>query len=181
MILPPTGPWQRIPAIVPRNEFGKGCVHDFSWFFQGKTKVRVNSVEDVCRWLCKCKYVEDRELFMEDDFWQHPVTFEVTRQGDCDDHAIWAWRKLTELGYLAEFVAGRLSSQEEAHKRNIRSPLTGHVWVIFKKKESKDWRLLETTEKNPKLMLQRAEDTKDIYLPEVSVDNNFNTYRFRKF
>jgi hypothetical protein len=45
-------------------------------------------------------------LFGEADFWQHPSTFERLRTGDCEDFAVWAWRKLIELGYDVDLVAG---------------------------------------------------------------------------
>ena len=68
LILPPTGPFKRVNAIVPKNEFGIGCRHDFRWFFEGKTKIKIKNIDEMCKWLAKCKYVSDKELFMEDDF-----------------------------------------------------------------------------------------------------------------
>jgi predicted transglutaminase-like cysteine proteinase len=34
---------------------------------------------------------------------EHPGAFERRRRGDCEDFALWAWRKLAEVGVDAEF------------------------------------------------------------------------------
>ncbi len=181
LILPPTGPWKRTKAIVPKNFFGAGAKKDFSWYFEGESKVKVEDVVEACKWLADCKYVSDKELFMEDDFWQHPITFENIRQGDCDDHALWIWRKLNELGYICELVVGKFTLQEEEHRKNLRDNITGHAWVIYKNKLRDEWYLIETTEKNPNKMLLTAEGSSKLYIPEYSIDGQFNTYKFLKF
>ena len=66
----------------------------------------VKSLQEICEWLVGCDYADDEAFFNEPDFWQHPVMFEQTRKGDCEDHALWAWRKLVELGFEAELVRG---------------------------------------------------------------------------
>ena len=91
-------PWARSPAVLPTRAFGRGSVRDFRWYFERESEVPVRSIDEVCDWLLGCAYVSDRELFNESDFWQHPGTFERLRQGDCEDYALWAWRKLVELG-----------------------------------------------------------------------------------
>jgi len=68
---------------------------------RGQSTVCVNDIAAICEWLADCEYV--RDPVHERDFWQHPKTFEQLRKGDCEDHALWAWRKLTELGIPAEF------------------------------------------------------------------------------
>jgi hypothetical protein len=180
LVLPPTGPWKRSKTIVPKNFFGAGAKKDFAWYFEGKSKVEVKNAQEACKWLTRCKYISDKELFMEDDFWQHPITFENIRQGDCDDHALWIWRKLNELGYICELVVGKFTRQDLEHRRNIRGSLTGHAWVIYKEKVKDKWFLIETTEKNPQHMIMTAEESKDIYLPEYSIDGALQTYKFLK-
>ena len=98
-----------------------GARRPFSWFFDGESKVQVNDIEAVCTWLDGCEYVSDQELFREPDFWQHPLTFEQIRRGDCEDHALWAWRKLSELGIEARFFLGRTSSAQRTGRM--------HAWV----------------------------------------------------
>ncbi len=39
--------------------------------------------------------------------------FRGKRRGDCKDHALWAWRKLNELGIAAELVCGQSRADEE--------------------------------------------------------------------
>ena len=90
--------WEKWEARVPAEWFGRGCIHDWPWFFEGESTVTAKSVEEICKWLCGCEYVPDHSLFNELDFWQHPVTFEQRRCGDCEDFALWAWRKLAEMG-----------------------------------------------------------------------------------
>ena len=65
-------------------------------------------------------------LFNEIDLWQHPSSFEELRRGDCEDFALWAWRKLAELGIDAEFFVGRILSVEEPDVDRQ------HAWVVFR-------------------------------------------------
>jgi hypothetical protein len=82
--------------------------------------VKCQSIEDIRRFLSTCKGVSDKEQFDQDDYWQPPEQFEQTKQGDCDDFALWTWRQFLALGYDARFVAGR-------HGRYG----IGHAWVEF--------------------------------------------------
>jgi hypothetical protein len=106
-VLPHEDPWTRLQYRVPVHRYGLGAKHDFAWYFEGDSGVSAENIGDVCDWLLSCEYVRDPELFHEADFWQHPRTFEQLRRGDCEDHALWAWRKLVELGYDADLVSGR--------------------------------------------------------------------------
>jgi hypothetical protein len=78
-----------------------------------QTMVQVGSPHDIFRFLSNCRYRTDRELFGVGDYWQLPDEFEKRREGDCDDHALWAWRKCVELGENARFTIGTLD--EECH------------------------------------------------------------------
>lgn len=57
--------------------------------------------------LGKCQYLSDRKTRSQLVFWEPPDEFEKRRTGDCEDHAIWAWRQLDDLGYKTRFVLGR--------------------------------------------------------------------------
>ena len=72
------------------------------------------------RFLCTCKYVSDQEQFGKRDYWQPPEEFEETKQGDCDDFALWTWRQLLHMGYSCRFVVGRSGRYG-----------SGHAWVTF--------------------------------------------------
>ena len=95
---------------VPAGAFGPGSERPFAQYFEGQASVPVASIDDVVAWLQTCEYVSDVELFQKRDFWQHPTVFEQSKRGDCEDFALWAWRKLRELGIDAEFCVGRVIS-----------------------------------------------------------------------
>ena len=100
--------WERLPIRVPASAFGPGSQRPFAQYFEGASGVRVQSIDDIVAWLQTCEYVTDSELFQARDFWQHPGAFEGRRRGDCEDFALWAWRKLAEIGIDAEFCVGRV-------------------------------------------------------------------------
>lgn len=145
--------------------FGSGCINDWPWYFEGESTVKIYKLNDIFEWLVDCEYLGDKELFMEDDFWQHPKTFERIRKGDCEDHAIWAWRKLTEIGIPAELICGK-----------TRAPNTKsrHAWVIYHK-DDKSY-LLEATSKDLNKISQPLATAKYWYQPHVAVDATFKTY-----
>ena len=99
-------PWERLEINVPLSAYGAGARRDFREYLGGQSIVPVTSVEDIQSWLLGCSYERDEVLFAETDFWQHPVTFERLRAGDCEDFSLWAWRKLVELKHDVDFVAG---------------------------------------------------------------------------
>jgi hypothetical protein len=111
--------------------------------------------------ICTCK--SDLELFGEQEHWQLPSEFEKLRQGDCEDHAIWTWRKLVDLKEDARLVIG---SQDDG----------GHVWVNSIREDGV-W-LLETTAKTD-LRFQRIDETKG-YKPKFSVDGRLRFFRHEK-
>jgi hypothetical protein len=179
LMLPKSGPWKRLREKIRKQRFSRSLEHDFSWFFQGVSEVQALSIEEVCEFLVSCQYISDEELFMERDFWQHPVTFEKTKMGDCEDHALWAWRKLSEIGVEAELVVGKLKDTEEY--QYIAAPAGGHAWVIFREPESSKWRVLEATAKNKQGMILAPEDAKDTHKAQFSIDRKYRTYRFTDY
>lgn len=132
--------------------------------------VRVESVEDICSWLSKCRYAHDKAVFNESDFWQHPVTFETTRTGDCEDHALWAWRKLVELGHNAEFVRGCYSDGRDLHR-------TAHAAVIFTQ-NGKRYFMDTVAKKRRARMVMPISSARTLFCPEYSVDAFFKTHRY---
>ncbi len=119
------------------------------------------------QWLAECQYLGDEKLFNEIDFWQHPRTFEHLRKGDCEDHALWAWRKLIELGHRAEFFVGQwLAVDGDLHSRQ--------AWVVF---EHDGERLLfGAINKEPASMIRPLRDVRDDYSPHFSVDHGFTMH-----
>ena len=136
-----------------------GSRFEFWHYLRGKSQVEVASLEELLGWLLACSYADDMALFQERDFWQHPSTFEQLRRGDCEDHALWAWRKLGELGIPARFYTGRQHGEDGG---------TGfHAWVVLQL-EGEEW-LLEATSKDRDKMLLRLSEARDRYAPHYSV------------
>jgi hypothetical protein len=91
--VPVGDPWEPVTSLfVTPRIFGPGSFRMFRWYFEGESVVVVRSLGEVCEWLAQCQYHPDEDLFNEPDFWQHPRTFEHLRKGECEDHALWAWR-----------------------------------------------------------------------------------------
>jgi hypothetical protein len=111
----------------------------------------------------------DDELFNETDFWQHPRTFEHLRKGDCEDHALWAWRKLIELGYPAEFFVGQWSAGGD-------DPHGCHAWVVFERDGERY--LLEAVDKDRGSMIRPVRDVRAEYSPHFSVDAQLTMHSY---
>ena len=156
---------QPVEKSLPVQAFGQGSQHNFDWYFEGQSRVDVSSIDDICAWLRECDYIHDRVLFMKQDFWQHPLTFEQLRKGDCEDHALWAWRKLKEVGVSAQFIVGHTQ------------PAGYHAWVVFRLGDGHY--LLETTNKSG-LMIYPLVQTKRYYKPEVGIDHQLRMYRYSR-
>lgn len=169
--LPKEDPWGRFDYRVPPNAFGNGNRHDFAWYFEGESSVPVASLDEVQEWLLTCEYVHDTVLFNEPDFWQHPRTFEQLRRGDCEDHALWAWRKLVELGHDADLVSGTVRRGSEGS-----SERGGHVWVLFRQNDEQF--VFEAVAKAKDRMIRPLTAVRDHYRPEFGVDRHRQPYAF---
>jgi len=170
--LPREDPWGRFDYRVPLQAFGSGNKHDFTWYFQGESIVPVATLDEIQDWLAACEYVHDAVLFNEPDFWQHPRTFEVLRRGDCEDHALWAWRKLVELGHDADLVSGTVlhGGDDDSSKR------AAHVWVLFR--QNGEPFVFEAVAKVKDHMVRPLATVRDHYRPEFGVDRNKQPYAF---
>jgi hypothetical protein len=164
-------PWQCVEIDVDPDIFGPGSIHDFPWYFEGESAVPVSTFEDVCAWLLGCTCARDPDLFRVPDFWQHPVTFEALRKGDCEDHSLWAWRKLRELGLRAHLVSGSCS-RDDADPGN-------HAWVVFH--GDGGLYLLEATAKSREQMVWPLDSVRQLYQPHVSVDETFTLFLYGGF
>lgn len=163
--------WERYDYVAPPSAFGTGSRHEFSWYFEGESTVTATSIDDVQDWLLTCDYEHDPALFNEPDFWQHPRTFERLRRGDCEDHAIWAWRKLVELGYDADLVSGTVF-----HPEDEIEPRHGHVWVLLRREN--ETYVFEAAAKSRETMIRPLVELRDRYRPEFGVDRTCRRYTF---
>jgi hypothetical protein len=139
-----------------------GSIYDFWHYLDGDSEVRPRSREEVWAWLVECEKKPDLALFGERDYWQHPVTFEQLRMGDCEDHALWAWRKLGELGISARFFIGQWQWNGEMGAESHK-----HAWVTFQDEDGEY--LVESMAGSVGDMVQPLERAKPEYTPHMSI------------
>ena len=163
--------WDAVRIPVPPAVFGRGSRRPFADYFEGESTVRVHSLDDIVEWLQGCDYVADSELFHECDVWQHPGAFERGRRGDCEDFALWAWRKLAEIGVDAEFCVGRLIAADDRPEINRQ-----HAWVVYRVDETEF--LFEPAARIRARMIRPLADAVDDYVPHFAVNHRFDTRAF---
>jgi len=163
-------PWERVMMPVPASAFGPGSHQPFAEYFQGESCVRVGSIDDIVAWLQTCEYVTDLELFHERDVWQHPGIFEKLKRGDCEDFALWAWRKLAEIGIDAELCVGRVIDDDRPEIDRQ------HAWVVYRVNGSAF--LFEPAARTPARMIRPLADAMSEYVPHFAVNHRFETNAF---
>lgn len=162
--------WDRVTMSVPPKAFGPGSELPFAEYFRGDSSVRVQSIDEIVAWLQTCEYAADLDLFQKKDHWQHPGTFEERRRGDCEDFALWAWRKLTEVGVEAEFYVGCVICKDspEGHRQ--------HAWVVYHVEGTSF--LFEPAARTSPAMIRLLEEAMDDYIPHFAVNHRFETSAF---
>ena len=163
-------PWQRVPMRVPATAFGPGSRRQFADYFAGESGVHVESIDDIIEWLHGCEYVTDIDQFNERDLWQHPGAFERVRRGDCEDFALWAWRKLAEIGIEAEFCVGSVCCGGEP------AIVRQHAWVVYRVNRT-DF-LFEPAARTRERMIRPLAEAQDEYVPHFAVDRRLSTSAF---
>ena len=158
--------WTRYKCNVPLQMYGAGARRKFSWYLEGKMDTGEMQLEEMKAWLSACEYVTDDELFNERDVWQHPITFERLRKGDCEDFSLWLWRKMVDQGMRAEFVAGWIVQPGERYM--------GHAWVMLRKKN--ETLLFDPVVEDRARMVRKLSDVSDWYVPQVSIDHSMSQY-----
>jgi hypothetical protein len=167
-LFPVRDPWQRLPYEAPLALFGDGARHGFDWVFEGVTSTPVASIDDILEWLADCHYETDASLFHESDYWQHPRTFEQLRRGDCEDFALWAWRKLVELGIDADLVIGRRIPPGAENSR--------HAWILFR--DGGEEFLFEPVIRNRAASVRQVSAVRAEYIPEFGVARDRRRFLF---
>lgn len=155
---------------VPASVFGPGSQRPFAAYFEGESSVSVGSIDEIVAWLQTCEYVTDLELFRKRDFWQHPGHFEKQRRGDCEDFALWAWRKLAEVGIDAEFCVGRVICDDRPQVDRQ------HAWVVYRVDGAAF--LFEPAAGSPSKMIRPLADAMGEYVPHFAVNHRFETHAF---
>src|SRR5262245_10720846 len=169
-VVAPESVWDRVAIDVPASAFGFGSHEPFAAYFEGQSSVRVGSIDDIVAWLRTCEYVTDFELFHERDVWQHPDAFERRRRGDCEDFALWAWRKLAELGIDAEFCVGHAVAGDGPGSERQ------HAWVLYRVDDTAF--LFEPAARSADAMIRPLEDAMCDYVPHFAVNRRFETTAF---
>lgn len=107
---------QRRAGFRPTSPMGRNLTQPL--------KVRCANLEELRQFLRTCRYRPDVRRHRKDryDHWQPPEEFETSRTGDCVDFALWVWRQLLDMGYVARFAAGKSGKFGE-----------GHAWVTFER------------------------------------------------
>jgi hypothetical protein len=154
--------------VAPRALLGAGARRGFDWVFEGDTGVSVRGLEDILDWLASCHYETDASLFRESDYWQHPYTFEQLRRGDCEDFALWAWRKLVELGIDADLVIGRRVPPGAENSR--------HAWILFR--DGDDEFLFEPVVRDRSSAVRHVTTVRTEYIPEFGVAADRSRFLF---
>jgi hypothetical protein len=165
---PVRDPWRRLPYEAPLAVFGDGARHGFDWVFDGETAVAVSTMDDIVRWLAECRYESDASLFLESDYWQHPHTFEQLRRGDCEDFALWAWRKLIEIGIDADLVIGRRVPPGAENSR--------HAWILYR--DGGEEFLFEPVLCERGEAVRRVSAVRSEYIPEFGVGADRRRFMF---
>ena len=162
--------WERVTMRVPASAFGPGSQRPFAEYFEGESSVRVGSIDGIVAWLQTCEYVTDLELFHKRDVWLHPGAFERLRRGDCEDFALWAWRKLAEIGIDAEFCVGRVICDDRPEIDRQ------HAWVVYRINGTAF--LFEPAARTPSRMIRPLADAMGEYVPHFAVNHRFDTSAF---
>lgn len=149
--------------------FGDGSTRPMDLYLVDKTAVNPTSLDELLAWLKTCTYERDIDQFKSEDYWLLPSEFETRKVGDCEDHALWTWQKLKQLGIPAEFVTGVVLTPKQTWG--------GHAWIMFRQ-EGKLF-VLETVNKKNK-MIKPWEEAKKVYKPGLSIDHELNTYHYRE-
>jgi hypothetical protein len=170
LLVAPASAWEPVTMRVPSHVFGPGSQQPFTAYFEGETSVRVTCIDDIVAWLRTCEYMSDLELFHERDVWQHPSSFERRKRGDCEDFALWAWRKLAELGIDAEFFVGRVIDVERP------DAVRQHAWVVYHVDGTAF--LFEPAAETPSHMIRPLEEAMGDYVPHFAVNHRFDTRAF---
>jgi len=163
-------PWDRVAIDVPTIAFGPGSTREFGDYLEGDSLVSASSIDDIVQWLLTCEYVTDAVQFNERDLWQHPRSFEERRRGDCEDFALWAWRKLAEIGVEAELIVGRVLCADDADGKRR------HAWVVYRFDGTLF--LFEPAARTRERMIQRLDDAMDGYMPHFAVNHRLATCAF---
>jgi hypothetical protein len=131
-----------------------------------------------CEWLLGCEYHNDPDYSSDRKPWPSPSDFEGCRRGDCKGHALWAWRKLNELGIVAELVCGQPRWDKEEFQPFSTTDVffQGHAWVQFNRNGVEY--LFDPSLKDRVCMVRPLTDVRAWYQPWFAVGPDFRRYMY---
>lgn len=155
-------PFARGYGAAPGPRLPKSLASSFEEYLRARLRNACAGPEDVVVFLRECRYRRDAEAFGREEVWLHPEDFERLREGDCEDHALWAWVQLVRAGRDARFTAGVHESR-------------GHAWVTLY--DGRAVTVCETTaRRSGKYLLNPG----DAYRPWWSVDREVRFFWHRR-
>ncbi len=161
-------PWRRYDLEPPLRAYGPGATEDFACYLDRDSHVTAETPLAMARWLLDCRYAEDAQLFDDSDHWLHPVTFELVKSGDCEDFSLWAWRKLIEGAYDADFVVGVRHRADGSRGR--------HAWVLFRH-EHREF-VFDGVERTVERIIRPVDDVRTQYEPQVGATRGGRRFVF---
>lgn len=167
-VLPESDPWERLHAVPALAMYGAGARHDFAEYLTGRSRVEVASIDEIQDWLLRCRYVSDELLFSEVDHWQHPTAFERRGAGDCEDFALWGWRKLVELRIAADFVTGYCIVDGALESR--------HAWIVFRH-DGVEY-LFDPVVRDRETMVRPLHEVRGAYIPQFGADSQGRRFAY---
>ena len=145
---------------IPNKFYGHGCEHKFDHYLSGESKIEIRDLNELCEWLLGCTYIPDFIKKGVRDHWSHPDEFEYERTGDCEDFALWTWRRLKQMYVSADFTVGKWLHAD--------GRVGTHAWVMFH--HGGQYLIFETTGRSKERMLKPFDDHKHEYIPFAAVD-----------
>ena len=172
-------PWERtrVPLRPPMPHVGLPSNEALRRYRAGESSVPVRSLDDVLDFLLGCEY-EVMAAFRDGstDWGGLPFVFEYTRRGDCLDHSLWAWRKLTELGYNADLVVGWQGKTLDSVIANSDTPR--HAWLLLSLTGGERVLLEPTAKQRADVLRSLRVIPFDEYLPQYGIDARGRAFMF---
>ena len=121
-------PWERVAMRVPASAFGPGLAAAVRrGTSRARARVRVG-IHRRHRGVAADLRIRrpTSSCFASGTSGSIPAIFEKLKRGDCEDFALWAWRKLAEIGIDAEFCVGRVICDDRPEIDRQ------HAWVVYR-------------------------------------------------
>ena len=165
-MVPVRDPWERLDVGIPPRYFGEAAP-DWTAVLRAPTSVSVTSLADVLAFLNGCRATAAPPADVPPT-WPPLEAFEAHQAGNCTGHALWAWRRLVDLGFAPTLVVGRTRPFTRSAGR--------HAWVLFAS-EGTEY-LLEAVAKTDEQLLRPLAMVRENYRPEVGVTAEGRTVGF---